>query len=326
MPVRRSMAIALVGILGMVSSARAEDDIITITTRTAQRPVTLPGTSPTGDELPPLIRVPEATLAPVPAAPCQTSPNAYYHGHSYLPETNPDGRAGLCGNDHRGPTKFWVNAAYFLGITEDLGPVKRDETHGVRLGAGYWFDDYRTYGVDLSFFATHDTYHEIVGGPALLNSPMTFAGGDANLRGNLLTYDRYRLDGLLGYRVLHLSEQFNRTTFTQVLLTKSNNVVNAAQIGAVGEYRFGPYFGDLAVKVAFGNNSERLRVNGLETTNSVFVIVPEVNFRMGYLLGSGTRFFVGYDFIYLNDAARPNNLGPSNFGLHAFTAGLEFLF
>jgi hypothetical protein len=315
MPVRRCLAFALVGILAPASLAVAQNDLITVTARTAQQPLALPAVPLVGDNPPASARAPVA------------APSGYYPGHaSSWPETNPDGRAGMCGNDSRNNYRYWFNAAYFIGVTEDLGFVKREETHGVRLGTGYWFDDSRTLGTDLSFFATHDTFHEITNTLALVNSPVTFTGGDVNLRANLFSVDRYRLDGLVGYRLLHLSERFNSTSAAQTITAESNNLVNAFQIGAVGDYRFGPYLGELGVKIGVGRNRQRLTLNGIETKDSTFAVVPEVNFRIGYLLGSGTRFYLGYNFIYLNEAARPNNLGPNNFGLNALTAGLEFLF
>jgi hypothetical protein len=325
MPGRR-LAFALVGILGTAAPLAAQSDIVA---RSAQRPMIPPSATPpvptASEPVPPLLSIPETPGYLPSTAPCSTTPNAYYHGHAYLPETNPDGRTGLCGNDSRG-NQLWFTAAYFLGVTEDLGPVKREETHGFRVGAGYWFDEYRSFGVELSFFSTHDsadTFTNI----AFVNAPVVFAGGDLNLRANLFTFDRYRFDGLIGYRALYLSETYNSYSEVEpTILSHAENNVHAFQLGGVVHYHFGPYFTDATVKLGFGTNRQRLMLNGIETTDSKFAFVPEVTLRAGYLLGSGTRFYFGYNFVYLSQAARPNNLGPNNFSLNAFVLGMEFLF
>jgi hypothetical protein len=212
-------------------------------------------------------------------------------------------------------------------VTEDLGPVKREETQGFRLGAGYWFDQNQSLGVELSFFSTHDSADSYTNVPSFVNAPVVFAGGDINLRANLFNYDRYRFDGLVGYRALYLSETYNSYSDVEpTILAHAENNVHAFQLGGVVHYHFGPYFTDAAVKLAFGTNRQRLTLNGIEMTDSKFAFVPEVNLRVGYWLGSGTRFYFGYNFVYLSDAARPNNLGPNNFSLNAFVVGLEFLF
>jgi hypothetical protein len=123
-----------------------------------------------------------------------------------------------------------------------------------------------------------------------------------------------------------LGERYNSFAPTETIFSRASNLVHAFQIGAVVDYHFGPYFGDLTGKIGFGQNNQKTTLNGLTMTDTAFAVVPEVNFRMGYLLGSGTRAYIGYNMLFLNNAARPNNLGPNNFILNAVTAGLEFMF
>jgi Putative beta barrel porin-7 (BBP7) len=45
---------------------------------------------------------------------------------------------------------------------------------------------------------------------------------------------------------------------------------------------------------------------GRHSTNW-FVIVPEVNIQLGYQISSHVLVHVGYDFLFVNDVARPGN-------------------
>src|SRR4029078_7563713 len=102
------------------------------------------------------------------------------------------------------------------------------------------------------------------------------------------------------------------------------------QIGLRGDLRKGPYFVELTGKVAFGGMSEVVRVSGItrvkpplqiqsvfpgglfaldtnsgRVTREVFAVVPEAIARAGWAFGDHGRFFVGYNFIFLSDVARP---------------------
>lgn len=321
MPRRRSMAFALVGLMASAACSMAQDDPITTLSRAAQEPLNVLNTAPPEVPIPPLLPAP-----PNPVANPAPMPNPVYQGHAYMPEVNPNGRPSMCALEYRHPSRLWATAAPFIGITADMGNIKREETYGVRLGAGYWFDDYRTLGVDLSFLNTHDSYSTFAANLARLDAPLTLTTGDINVRAHLLEYDRYRLDGLVGYRALGLRERFNSFGGGPTVLSESSNTVHAFQVGAVGDYRFGPYFGELGVKLGAGTNRQRTTLNGVTTRTNTSVVVPEVQFRIGYSLGSGTRAFVGYNMLYLSEAARPNGFTPNNFTLHAGMVGLEFAF
>ncbi len=171
-----------------------------------------------------------------------------------------------CGPDGR----FWVSGEYLLWYIRDArvpplvttGPatfpvgfigqpgtqvlvngndLAQDDFHGGRLNAGFWLNDCRTCGIELSWFQLGEQTDEIrlsseqfpvlarpffnlnenrqfsefaafpgisTGGIAV-GSSAELMGGDINLRKNLCCGCSYRLDGLVGFRYLQFKEDLN---------------------------------------------------------------------------------------------------------------------
>jgi hypothetical protein len=113
----------------------------------------------------------------------------------------------------------------------------------------------------------------------------------------------------------------------------AHNRFHGGQLGLRGDLRKGPLFVELTGKVAFGVNTEVVKVGGLTAfgppggpaaatrpggllalrSNSgrvqreAFAVVPEAIARLGWSLSEHSRFFVGYNFLSLSDAVRPGD-------------------
>jgi hypothetical protein len=172
-------------------------------------------------------------------------------------------------------------------------------------------------------------------------------GAELNFVGNLLGRNGAQLDGLIGFRYLEVDEGITLaqrgtllpfdpavgpTRFDAVDQFDGHNRFYGGQVGLRGDLRRGPVFVDLAAKVAFGQSNEVVRINGFTRTlppgrppqfadggvlalptnsgrypHSVFAVVPEGVVRVGYQFKDRSRLFVGYDFLYLSDVARPGD-------------------
>jgi Putative beta barrel porin-7 (BBP7) len=290
-------------------------------TSTSDAP-TLPA-PPSVTELPPLLAVPAPVGAPQrPCLPCLTE---YHPHHVYLPECSPDWGAGSCDGECRPCRRAWVSAAFYFGCMKDLTDINRGFAYGVQIGAGYWFDDTKTTGIEASIFNTHDTYHAVQLDGTLVTSPVTYTSTDVNLRSELWEYEKVRVDGLIGYRYVQLHEKLTVTTPTFLSDVSTRNGVSAFQVGSVADYRVGSYFAEALFKLAFGRNSETVSINGVRTTDGTMCVIPELGVRIGYQLGQGCWGTIGYTFQYMSDVVRPDR-GETDFFLHGLVVGFESRF
>jgi hypothetical protein len=269
--------------------------------------------------LPPLLPVAPPTTPRKPCLPCHTE---YQPHHVYLPEGNPDGAGGCDGECHECRLN-WVTCELLLAWTQDLGDIHRDHGCGLQFHAGHWFDGTKTLGIEAGFLNFHKPYHEIFYTNTLVNSPLTATTADANVRLELLTHEAFRLDGLLGYRYAGLHEHLFIHSLSGFAADQdARNTIHAAQVGVVGNYRYGAYFCEMLGKLGLGRNSESIALNGVPFTDSQMTLIPELGARVGYQLGEGTFGTLGYTFLYLSNVNRPGR-GDADFYLHGFTVGLE---
>jgi hypothetical protein len=111
---------------------------------------------------------------------------------------------------------------------------------------------------------------------------------------------------------------------------RTRNQFQGAEFGLDGEWNFGPVFVELVPKVAFGTNRQTTDVDG--ATNFIgqsgttltlpgglysvgdlyghnfidrFAVLADVTGRVGLQLTACARVTVGYNFLYLNNVARP---------------------
>lgn len=109
-----------------------------------------------------------------------------------------------------------------------------------------------------------------------------------------------------------------------------HNIFYGGQIGIRSDWKRGPVFVETIGKVAFGQTNEVVKINGVQVvtidgvatsgptgfygqqsisgrfTQSVFAVMPELTIRTGCQYKS-SRWFVGYNFLYLSRLARPGD-------------------
>jgi Putative beta barrel porin-7 (BBP7) len=281
-----------------------------------------PPTAPPVTELPPFLAVPPPVVASPPRRPCHACPNDYHPCHVYLPEQNPDWGAGSCDGEC-GPCRLnWCSADFLCLKTKPLGDVDRKTAYGLRFGAGHWFGPDRTLGVEASFLNVHDTYHEFEAGPSIVNSPLTVTAFDLNGRLEVMSFERWRFDGLAGYRYVSVHEKLFVGNANFVADLSDRNTIHAAQVGAVATYKYGAYFHEMFAKVGLGSDSETVTTNGVPVTDSVMTGLGELGIRCGYQIGEGCWFTAGFDVLYLTSVARPGR-GETDFYLYGFSVGFE---
>jgi hypothetical protein len=110
-----------------------------------------------------------------------------------------------------------------------------------------------------------------------------------------------------------------------------HNRFYGGQLGLRADWRRGPAFVELLGKVAFGQTSEVVKISGITVerpeflpervtpggvlglptnsgrfTDSAFAVVPEATVRVGWAY-ERTRWYIGYNFLYLSRLARPGD-------------------
>jgi hypothetical protein len=181
--------------------------------------------------------------------------------------------------------------------------------------------------------------------------PSRFWGVEANIRKRTASCYADRLMLFAGFRYLELDEGLivnQSSTFlpTIPLIGGDSFVANdtfgvhnrfyGGQIGGEAEFHMCNWTIDVIAKIALGGVEEIANVHGTTvittggvpmtfpagllalTTNSGrysrhdFAAVPEVTANLGYDLTSNIRVFVGYNFIYISEVARPGDLVDRN--------------
>jgi hypothetical protein len=111
----------------------------------------------------------------------------------------------------------------------------------------------------------------------------------------------------------------------------TQNQFHGAQLGVKADYTAGPVFVEFSGKVALGQNNEAitsagqtnlysgaaaaalpggvlaLASNSGRSSLGTFAVLPEAQVKFGFNFGDRSRFSVGYNLIYLNDAVRPGD-------------------
>jgi hypothetical protein len=183
-----------------------------------------------------------------------------------------------------------------------------------------------------------------------ITSKSTMLGNELNVRRALYADCCRRLDILAGYRFLQLNEGLaidTNSTFTSsppgsgivvgtnILSTDSfltRNQFNGGQLGFVTEYYNGPWTLELRAKIALGNVSQRVTIDGAtlvtvpgggETAShggllalpsnigsfsrNQFGVLPEFNVNLQYQLNPCWKLNVGYTIFALTNVARPGD-------------------
>ena len=195
------------------------------------------------------------------------------------------------------------------------GSVPTSLHTGARFGGTYWFDDCHTWGLDASLFflgrngkefaVSTDTYpllarpfvnanqgiafSELVAAPGLatgsvaVRSDTQLWGADVNLRRSLLCGPCTKIDLLLGYRYLRLTDEINITESfsrspgslaafgvpTALLGTVSDqfrtiNNFHGVNLGLAGETRRGRWTAEGRASVALGTVFQNIEIGGTQ--------------------------------------------------------------
>lgn len=163
-----------------------------------------------------------------------------------------------------------------------------------------------------------------------------FYGGDLDLMCNLCCGCNYRLDGLLGWRIAQLNDDYrlldSETNIFGSAVKASDdfgtrNQFNGVDLGLLGDYRHGRWSVDVLAKIALGVNNQNVNIAGSSFINgvpfsgglfalasnsgshsrSVFAVMPELNLNLGYQVTSRVRLLTGYSIIYLSNVVRAGN-------------------
>ncbi len=179
-------------------------------------------------------------------------------------------------------------------------------------------------------------------GAIIIGSTSQLWGTEANVVFNLTQNCSSSADLLVGFRYADLLEKLEIDGFSVATATgtttagsdifQTRNQFYGGQIGARFLYRMSAFSLESAVKVAMGPSHETVNIEGNiatttaagvrtafpgslyaepsnigHTTQDRFTVIPEVQLNLGYNITQHVRAFVGYNFLYWNDIARPGD-------------------
>ena len=183
----------------------------------------------------------------------------------------------------------------------------------------------------------------IVAGTATVDSTTDFIGGGFNLLCNACCSPCARLDLLLGYRVMQLTDtltitenltglagsQFPGANFLITDWFRTQNYFQGANAGFNYERRFNRWYVGVRASVALGVTNTTVDINGSTRTtaadgtvfndaggllalpsnighytSSSFSVVPEVGLKAGLQVTDHLRIFGGYNYLYWSNVTR----------------------
>lgn len=180
-------------------------------------------------------------------------------------------------------------------------------------------------------------------GGVTIRSTSQLLGGEANVLCRCNRHSDGTLDFFGGLRFLSLKETleiredlFDPTTLENIVVLDSFRTQNrfyGAQVGVRTERQFGAFTLEVIGKLALGSTRQEVIIDGftqvrlvdgsfligrggllaLDQTNigkfdrDVFTVVPEITINASYALNANLRVFLGYNFLYWSDVARPGD-------------------
>jgi hypothetical protein len=184
------------------------------------------------------------------------------------------------------------------------------------------------------------------GGPNTIGATLASRLWGAEANGVVSIYNSKTLHvaGLVGFRYLDLQESLNLSdsfydptsglTINTSDYFATRNQFYGGQLGARVGWNWSRFTLEATAKVALGDNVQTLSIQGgtnvpagafglpgsatpggvfAEPSNmghfhrNVFAVVPEGQLKLGFALSQHISTFVGYNFLYLNNALRPGN-------------------
>jgi hypothetical protein len=167
-------------------------------------------------------------------------------------------------------------------------------------------------------------------------------GMEANVRKALFCDCDHKLDLLVGFRFIELTENLTISRFSECIMPGCNNVTTdvvdsfgtrnrfyGGQVGFDYEFHMARWILGLNGKVAIGDMHETVTASGLTVaspganvassntgllvqasnsgrqTTDHFAVVPEVGVKVGYQITDNLSAYVGYSVLYMSNVVRP---------------------
>jgi hypothetical protein len=210
------------------------------------------------------------------------------------------------------PNNFGILGQPTTQVLFGGGQINDGARSGARFNAGWWLNDDHTFALDFgAFFLTTGTtnftansgqfpvlgrpffnvnsnqqFSELVAlpgvttGSASVHAPTSLWGFDANGRFKLCCGDCWRVNGLVGFRYLYLSDSITITEniqgeptapapFTNETITvfdrfATTNQFYGGQVGIDGRYQYGRWTLDARAKLALGATVQTIDINGAQ--------------------------------------------------------------
>ncbi len=268
--------------------------------------------------------------------------------------SNTDWRSGL-----RVYGGMWLDPGQRLGAEMEwffLGQSSSREIYGGPDGNGYAFrpftnnvrrDATGNFAVVPAFQDTQLVrYPGVLAGTVAVNTTSDVWGLNPNALFNLCCDPCGRLDLLVGYRYLNLTDDLYireeltglegsanpGTRFVVEDRFRTENQFHGVNLGLAWERRFGGLFLNVRGAVALGNTHTVVTIDGATTTTTGgvvtrqsgglltqpsnigryeqdrFAVVPEVGVRLGAQLTDHLRVYVGYNFLYWSNVIRTGDV------------------
>jgi hypothetical protein len=180
-------------------------------------------------------------------------------------------------------------------------------------------------------------------GAVAIRSTSQFMGGEANALCRCQRNGGGTIDFFGGLRYLSLKETldiredlFDPVTLENIVVLdnfRTQNRFYGAQVGVRTERQFGSFTLEVIGKLAVGSTRQEVIIDGftqvrlpdgsillgrggllaLDQTNigkfdrDVFSVVPEITINASYAVSANLRVFLGYNFLYWSDVARPGD-------------------
>jgi hypothetical protein len=251
-----------------------------------------------------------------------------------------------------------------------------DVRSGFRLNVGYWFNPLQTVGIQVGAFWLDNNNSSVAfssdgsailarpfvstttglqsseliafpgvsAGGAIVSGHSSMNGWDIAIRENACCCCNYRIDAILGYRQLRLSDQLDvdeSATSLGGALPAGTQLVSAdrfctstdfygAELGFLGEYRCQGWVIEGIVKMDVGWNASRININGatlvappgqpttllpggflaLPSNIGLYhtgnaTLIPELGLNIAYDLNEHWRLRGGYNFLFWDNVNRP---------------------
>ncbi len=268
---------------------------------------------------------------------------------------NDDWRSGL-----RVYGGIWLDAGQRLGAEMDwffLGEDRLREVAGGNDSNGFVYRPFTNNvrrnadGTFTQVPAFQDTelvqYPNVLAGTVAVDSTSNLWGLNPNGVINLACNPCGRLDALIGYRYLNLTDEVyireelvgqagSANPGARFLVEdrfRTENQFHGVNLGLAWERRFGSLFLNVRGAVALGNTRTVVDIDGSTTTTTAagavsrqaggllaqpsnigryelnkFSVVPEVGVRLGVQLTDNFRVYAGYNFMYWSDVVRTGDV------------------